>query len=270
MTIQKTRLMRDISKTMVTLVATSFLFGSTAASAAWWNNPDDLGKTTGDLLKSMPDMPDIFGGGGDGNEGSGKPTLSRTTLQGCAAGGGLAAALTATDILGDDNPLLNVAVGTLVGCTAGYLLNQRREEYANKADFYDAQIEQSEKNNESLAKFNDEVEKEIVRNKGIIKDLKSQKTRSSAAKKKAKESHARTKANAEIAEKELALARKEAETQKEVLKEMRAAPAPNADADAGRIRGLQSEVDTLNSHVADLEAMVAEIADQRDVIGTYG
>ncbi|QYZ66448.1 MAG: hypothetical protein OI74_08455 [Gammaproteobacteria bacterium (ex Lamellibrachia satsuma)] len=263
MTIQKTRLTGGISKTMAVLIATSSLLGPTAVTAAW--SFDDLTKGAGDMFDSAKGA---FDGGNDGNAESGEPTLSRTTLQGCAAGGVTAALLDKFDFLGDGNPLLKVGIGTLVGCAAGELLNQRRDEYANKADFYDAQIEQSEKNNESLAKFNDEVEKEIVRNKGIIKGLKSQKTRSSAAKKKAKESHARTKANAEIAEKELALARKEAETQNEVLKEMRAVPAPKAD--AGRIRDLQAEVDTLNSHVSDLEAMVAEIADQRDVIGTYG
>lgn len=211
-----------------------------------------------ELPGTFPSIPNILPGSRQ------QGTLSQTTLEGCAVGG--IAGFLASQFKDAENPLLYISIGTLVGCTTGELLNQRRQQYAADADFYDAQIAASKENNSSLCKLNEELEFETQRNKEKIRELKRLQSQKTEQKKVAELELERSRANADIAEKNLAMAKKEINAQQAVLKEMRQEPEENS----ARIKELKKEIASMRQHVDELSKLVDQMNTQRDAIGQFG
>lgn len=197
----------------------------------------------------------------------GNSTISRTTLEGCAIGATgdvIKEILIKYDVI-DNNALYHLPIGTLVGCSAGWLLNERRKEYKKEADFYDGQIAESKKHNASIKQLNEELDKEITRNNEKIARLKKLKKDKAKQKELADKEFKRVEENTDLAEKNLQMAKKEKEVQEEVLKEMRQNPKENEQ----RISKLEKEIDTMTKQIDDLYALVKEMNNQEDAIGQY-
>ncbi len=193
--------------------------------------------------------------------------VSRTVLQGCAGGailGGITGAL-----LSKNNRVAGGAIGALagaaVGCTVGGILNQRRKQYKSEAEFYDAQIAQTQSVNQELAQLNADLSQRIASNRTNIAKLKQQRTQKKVDKSLAQAEYKKADESYNLAKSELNAAKKEVEIQESVIAELKEKPSGNA----GRINTLSADVASMRSYVQDLEKQVDTLAQQRDAIGQF-
>ncbi len=234
-----------------------FLFCGSVTSYSW-----SIPKLPGmDLLPS--EIQEGLNFSGETPQSDGFTGISKTTLQGCVAGGPIVVLI--GKVTGSNKLLRNYAIGTLVGCATGELLNQRREQYKNEVEFYDGQIEETKKNNASLRTLNNQLDAEIARNKEKIKELKALQSEKSKQKDMALREKERAEANADLTSKELAMAKKEIDVQEDLLKEMRKKPVENQDS----IKKLEAEVENMRSIVSKLDNQVTNMLSQRDAIGQF-
>ncbi len=199
--------------------------------------------------------------------GQGGGGVSRTVLQGCAGGAALGALTGA--LFSKDNRVAGGVIGGLagaaVGCTVGGILNQRRQQYRSEADFYDAQIDQTQTVNQELAQLNTDLSQRIASNRSNIAKLKQQRTKAKIDKSFVQAEFQKADESYKLAKSELDAAKKEVEIQETVITELKEKPSGNT----GRINTLSADVASMRSYVQDLEKQVDTLAQQRDAIGQF-
>lgn len=193
--------------------------------------------------------------------------LDTTTGQGCALGAG-AGLLLGGLLSGWDGETMawSTLGGAALGCSAGYILNERRKAAKSEVDFYDQQIAITRDTNQGLAQENKNLKAQLARNNKRIAALEKQRAAGQSTKAAAQKDYDRAVADAKKAEDTLAAAKKELEVQEAALKDFQKSPN---EASRSRVRTLQTEVDTLRLYVQDLEKQSAEMASQRDALGQF-
>ncbi|ETX01611.1 MAG: hypothetical protein ETSY2_36870 [Candidatus Entotheonella gemina] len=147
----------------------------------------------------------------------------------------------------------------------GGILNQRRQQYSSEADFYDAQIAQTQSVNQELAQLNSDLSQRIASNRTNIAKLKQQRSKAKVNQSFAQAEFEKADASYKLAKSELEAAKKEVEIQETVITELQEKPSGNAT----RLNTLSADVASMRSYVRDLEKQVDTLAEQRDAIGQF-
>lgn len=192
--------------------------------------------------------------------------ISPTVAQACLVGVGAGALLGA---LVDDenrgrNALIGAAAGAAIGCTAGSVLNQRRLQYANSADFYAAQIDLTRQTNMELAQINASTQAEIASNRAEIERLAALESLAEADRASARAQLASLESTQNLTTRRIEVIEREIGVQEAAL-EQTDAPQPGDPT----YQELVSEIAEMRGYVEDLRSYADTLASQQDAIAQF-
>ena len=189
----------------------------------------------------------------------------QTQVEGTAIGAGIGALLgcaLGAAIIGEGGCLTGAVVGGGAGALAGFGVGteiaDRKQKYANLEDFYDAQIDQTEKLNRELARRNRELEIGIRWSNTEIALLKRDIRQGRAT-------QAQLRAKADAVERERKAAQETLTAAKEELEVKQAVLANAQRTSIGRrtIDQLKAEVEELNEQIAALSNNLVALGQTR-------
>ncbi len=192
--------------------------------------------------------------------------ISPTVAQACLAGAGAGALIGA--LISDENrgrnALIGAAAGAAVGCTAGGILNQRRQQYADTAQFYDAQIALTQQTNAELAQINAQTRTEVAAYRTEIDRLASLEAASQADRDSARQQLAAIQETQRLTERRIEVIEREIEVQDAALALPDAPAQGTEDYDQ-----LAAEVSEMRTYVEELRDYAETLAGQQEAIGQF-
>ena len=202
----------------------------------------------------------------DNGQTAGFPKVSNTVWQACA-GGAVLGALT-TLLVNDDVDIGDIAlgagVGALAGCAVGGIVDQRRQKFADTADYFDSEIARTRTLNTQVATVNTKLTSVIAENRTQLSSLKSQQASATLDRDAAKALRSKTRAELKWAEQQLKNADAELQAQQIVLTK-----AEEEAASTAKTTELRAQVSSLKQTVSNLETQVAELNSVSEAVGQF-
>ena len=193
--------------------------------------------------------------------------------QGCligTAGGALAGAAIGSQV--DNGSTRNILIGAGIGAAAGYfagcnygqLIENRRAQYANNADFYEAQIQNASLEATQLEADNASLQQDISTAKTVVARLETETMSEDQKKELAKKTLAANKKALSEYNKRTTKIGQEIELQETLLVEMK-----STEGQSEKATKLQKQIDEMKTRNAELTANIEVLTAQNDQIGGF-